>query len=183
MPTVHKWVLCDERLGSRGDPPKLNAGDGDPGRGPTADRRSGFACLLFGLEQDEREALALGRLQPIANDEASRRADLRQDVARERLGCRGRLIRIDRQAHQCRVHHLSSRRRLNLNESGPACEDRAHTSAMPTEPWWLILSLALLFAAPWIAAVFWVCARSPRAMWDEHPPSMAEMARRHLSTD
>jgi hypothetical protein len=50
------------RSGGRCHPPKLDAGDVDSGRGPTVDRRSRLACLLLGVEQDNREALAFGGL-------------------------------------------------------------------------------------------------------------------------
>lgn len=50
------------RSGGRCHPPKLDAGDVDSGRDPTVDRRSRLACLLLGLEQDNREALAFGGL-------------------------------------------------------------------------------------------------------------------------
>jgi hypothetical protein len=39
--------------------------------------------------------------------------------------------------------------------------------------------LSLFFAAPWIAAVVWVSLRCPR-LWDEQPPSMADMTRKRL---
>jgi RimJ/RimL family protein N-acetyltransferase len=48
--------------GARCYSPKLDAGNGDSGRGPTAEWRSGLACLFLGLEQDDREALAIRRL-------------------------------------------------------------------------------------------------------------------------
>src|SRR5262249_62155745 len=49
------------RSGRRCHPPKLDVGDGDPGRGPTVDRRGCLACLLLPLEQDDRPTPAVGR--------------------------------------------------------------------------------------------------------------------------
>jgi hypothetical protein len=56
-----EWVNPGGRTLSRGGgySPKLDTLDGDAGRGPVADRRSCFACLLLGLEQDDREALTV----------------------------------------------------------------------------------------------------------------------------
>jgi hypothetical protein len=48
--------------GGRRYSPKLDAADGDPGGGPAAARWSCFAGLLLRLEQDDREALTVGRL-------------------------------------------------------------------------------------------------------------------------
>jgi hypothetical protein len=49
---------------------------------------------------------------------------------------------------------------------------------MAVNPWWTWL-LPLLFAAPWIAAIAWVCLRYP-LLWQQEAPSMADMARRRL---
>ena len=49
---------------------------------------------------------------------------------------------------------------------------------MAGDPWWTWL-LPLVFAAPWIAASVWICIRYPR-LWDEDPPSLAEMTRKRL---
>jgi hypothetical protein len=49
---------------------------------------------------------------------------------------------------------------------------------MAVDPWWTWL-LPLFFAAPWIAAIAWVCLRCPQ-LWREEPPSMADMTRKRL---
>jgi hypothetical protein len=49
---------------------------------------------------------------------------------------------------------------------------------MAVDPWWTWL-LPLFFAAPWIAAIAWVCLRYPQ-LWREEPPSMADRMRKRL---
>jgi hypothetical protein len=48
--------------GGGGHSPNLDTVDGDAGGGPAANGGSGVTCLLFGLKQDDREALTVGWL-------------------------------------------------------------------------------------------------------------------------
>src|SRR5262245_59104006 len=125
------------RSGGHGYSAKLDAGDGDPWRRPIADRRSRLACLLLGLEQDDREALAVGRLQPVAGDKTRGSAHPWQDVVHECLGCRRGLLWIDRQSHKRSVHGPSSQRFAN----GTFCSP---TSGVPTSSWISSRALSLM---------------------------------------
>jgi acetyl esterase/lipase len=51
-----------DTLGGGGYSAKLDTADGDAGGGPAANRRSRLARLLLGLEQDDRQPLAVGGL-------------------------------------------------------------------------------------------------------------------------
>jgi hypothetical protein len=44
--------------------------------------------------------------------------------------------------------------------------------------WWTWLPLSILFSAPWIAAIVWICVRTPGN--PQAAPSVAEVVRRRL---
>ena len=66
------------------------------------------ARLPLGLEQDDRELLAVGRLKPIARDKASGRADPWQDAVHERLGCHAGPVGMDQRPRRCMAHVVKS---------------------------------------------------------------------------
>ncbi len=69
--------------GGGGYSTKLDPANADAGGGPAGGRRRRLSCLLLGLEQNDREALAVGTFKPIAGNKARGRADDWQDVVYE----------------------------------------------------------------------------------------------------
>jgi hypothetical protein len=47
-----------------------------------------------------------------------------------------------------------------------------------SDVWWTWLPISILFSAPWIAAIVWICVRNPESR--EAVPSVAEVVRRRL---
>jgi len=73
-----------------------------------------LTCLLFRLEDDDRESLVVRRIEPIPSDEPGSCTKGWQDVVRQHCGCRRSLIRVNRQRHEGRIHGFSVRRWVSI---------------------------------------------------------------------